>query len=280
MQDRHVTYRKIEAFLGISSTSIHSILHDHLVEKKISSGWISYYLTNAQKRLLSIGVKKCWKNTAAVFQKTFIRSSEVTNHESMRMNPKQNDSPTCGSSKTSQIQRKLFVEEQLRSRWTTVPRDYYRTVNSEWHTAISFSNVFGEIRKTNNRRRIIVHQCERSLIGSNQRIFDRSKRRMDRSSGVQPWLGTQWLLSIPTHRKKRVINDFRRQNMLLKRSKTMFWKCLNRSGKSASTNIRIFCIFCFTSFCGHCLWRFVVCLTIFSRGFYLWICGIYYMLFS
>ena len=29
MQDRHVTYREIKAFLGISSTSIHSILHEH-----------------------------------------------------------------------------------------------------------------------------------------------------------------------------------------------------------------------------------------------------------
>ena len=31
-----------------------------------------------------------------------------------------------------------------------------------------------------------------------------------------------------------MVNDFRRQKMLLKRSKTMFWRCLNRSGNSAS----------------------------------------------
>ena len=37
MQDRHVPYGKIEASLGISSTSIHSILHEHLVVKKICS---------------------------------------------------------------------------------------------------------------------------------------------------------------------------------------------------------------------------------------------------
>ena len=30
MQDRHVTYREIEASLGISSTNIHSILHKNL----------------------------------------------------------------------------------------------------------------------------------------------------------------------------------------------------------------------------------------------------------
>ena len=30
LQDRHVTYREIENTLGISGTSIHSILHEHL----------------------------------------------------------------------------------------------------------------------------------------------------------------------------------------------------------------------------------------------------------
>ena len=34
LQGCHVTYRKIETTLGISRTSIHSILHEHLIEKK------------------------------------------------------------------------------------------------------------------------------------------------------------------------------------------------------------------------------------------------------
>ena len=51
MQDRHVTYREIEAFLGISSTSIHSILHKHLAVKKISSRWIPHNLIIAQKQV-------------------------------------------------------------------------------------------------------------------------------------------------------------------------------------------------------------------------------------
>ena len=37
MQDRHVTHRKIEASLGISSTSIDLILPKHLSVKKICS---------------------------------------------------------------------------------------------------------------------------------------------------------------------------------------------------------------------------------------------------
>ena len=51
MQDRHVTYREIEASLGISSTSIHSILHEHLAVKKICSRWIPHILTKKKKKV-------------------------------------------------------------------------------------------------------------------------------------------------------------------------------------------------------------------------------------
>ena len=37
MQERHVTYCEIGATLGISSTSIYKILHEHLAVKKICS---------------------------------------------------------------------------------------------------------------------------------------------------------------------------------------------------------------------------------------------------
>ena len=37
IQDRHVTYRKINASLGNSLISMHSILHEHLAVQKICS---------------------------------------------------------------------------------------------------------------------------------------------------------------------------------------------------------------------------------------------------
>ena len=49
LQDRHVTYREIETTLGISGTSLHSILHEHLTVKKICSRWITHNLSIAQK---------------------------------------------------------------------------------------------------------------------------------------------------------------------------------------------------------------------------------------
>ena len=50
LQDRHVTYREIETTLGISETSIHLILHEHLTIIKIGSRWIPHNLSIAQKK--------------------------------------------------------------------------------------------------------------------------------------------------------------------------------------------------------------------------------------
>ena len=49
MQYRHVTYCEFKATLGISSTSIYKMLHEHLAVKKICSRWIPHKLTKAQK---------------------------------------------------------------------------------------------------------------------------------------------------------------------------------------------------------------------------------------
>ena len=57
MQDRHVTYREIEASLAISSTSKHSILHEHLAVKQVCSRRIPQSL----KKDLSIDEYKCWQ---------------------------------------------------------------------------------------------------------------------------------------------------------------------------------------------------------------------------
>ena len=50
----------------------------------------------------------------------FIRSSQVTNHGSVVMSPKQSNSPPCGSLNPSQIERKVFVGKSLRSKWWPV----------------------------------------------------------------------------------------------------------------------------------------------------------------
>ncbi|CAH1996813.1 unnamed protein product, partial [Acanthoscelides obtectus] len=49
VEDRHVTYREIEASLKISKTSIQKNLHDELRVRKLVSRWIPHLLTEEQK---------------------------------------------------------------------------------------------------------------------------------------------------------------------------------------------------------------------------------------
>ena len=63
LQDRHVTYCETEATIGISGTSIQSILHEHLTVKKIYSRWIPHYLSLVQKNQ-SIRVAKVLRQLA------------------------------------------------------------------------------------------------------------------------------------------------------------------------------------------------------------------------
>ncbi|CAH1988406.1 unnamed protein product [Acanthoscelides obtectus] len=49
VEDRHLTYREIEASLKISKTSIQKILHEELGVRKLVSRWIPHLLTEEQK---------------------------------------------------------------------------------------------------------------------------------------------------------------------------------------------------------------------------------------
>ena len=49
MQDRYMAYCKVEATLGISSTSIYKLLYEHLAVKKIYSRWIPHNLPKFEK---------------------------------------------------------------------------------------------------------------------------------------------------------------------------------------------------------------------------------------
>lgn len=104
-------------------------------------------------------------------------------------------------------------------RVATVPLEDRRTANSEWYTIICLPEVFEEIRKNNQRRRIILHHDNASShIGPNN-------------------IALIWHLMISfcshTWRINYVANDFRRQNKRLMRSKCIFSRYLYRNGKSA-----------------------------------------------
>ena len=65
MQDRHVSYREIEASLGCYHTNIQSILHEHRAVKNFCSRLIPHNLTIVQKRIRVDG----WKEKLAKYDR-------------------------------------------------------------------------------------------------------------------------------------------------------------------------------------------------------------------
>ena len=79
LQDRHVTYRQIAATLGISGTNIHSILHEHLIVKKICSRWI---VIGDESWIYTYDPESKQQSTVWVFQKSQVQQKLLA-HEAL-----------------------------------------------------------------------------------------------------------------------------------------------------------------------------------------------------
>ena len=178
-QDRHVTYCEIEASLSISSTSIYAILHEHLAVRKLCSRWIPHNVTIAQKK-----ARVDW---CEEMLKTFNRGASkdvykiVTGDESWiySYEPESKQQSTVwvfqDEPNPTKVVRARSTSKKMVAYFfgktghiATVPLEDRRTVNSDWYTTICLPEVFGEIRKTNKRRRIVLHHDNASSHTSAQ----------------------------------------------------------------------------------------------------------------
>ncbi|CAK9815952.1 Histone-lysine N-methyltransferase SETMAR [Anthophora plagiata] len=179
MQDRHLTYREIEASLGITMTSIHKILHEHLAMKKICSRWIPHNLTNSQKRARVNWCKEMLKKynrgaSKAVYNiytgdESWIYAYEPESKQQSTVwvfQDEPNPTKVVRARSTSKQMVACFFGKS--GHVATVPLENRRTVNSEWYTTICLPEVFREIRKENQRRRIILHHDNASSHTSAQ----------------------------------------------------------------------------------------------------------------
>ncbi|CAH1964710.1 unnamed protein product [Acanthoscelides obtectus] len=138
---RHVTYRKIEASLKISKTSIQKILHEELRVRKLVSRWIPHLLTEEQE---AARVNWC--------QKTLDRFNSG--------NSKNDYSISAawvfqGEEKPTKMVA-TFVSKA--GHIATIPLNEQRTVTADWYTTICLPKVITELRKINPERRITLHQ--------------------------------------------------------------------------------------------------------------------------
>jgi histone-lysine N-methyltransferase SETMAR len=186
-EDRHVTYLEIEAALGISATSIHKILHEHLMVRKLCSRWIPHKLTDAQKK---VRVDWC-REMLAKFVGGASKSVYyiVTGDESWiyAYEPETKNQSTVWAfqfeENPTKVTRSRSVAKQMVACFftktghvATVPLEHKKTVNSAWYTTICLPEVFGKLRETNPKRRIILHHDNASSHTSMQtKLYLRNK---------------------------------------------------------------------------------------------------------
>jgi histone-lysine N-methyltransferase SETMAR len=192
LQDRHVTYREVETTLGISGTSVHSILHKQLTVKKICSRWIPHNLSITQKEARVRWSKEMLKkydaskhvNDIVTVDESWIYAYEPETKQQLTVWVFQNEAkPTKVARARSTSKQMVACFFGKSGHVATVPLEHRRTVNSEWYTTICFGrNQENQPPKTDHSS---SRQCELSHIGSNKCIFEHSKHQFDESSAVQ-----------------------------------------------------------------------------------------------
>ncbi|CAH1991460.1 unnamed protein product [Acanthoscelides obtectus] len=151
IEDRHVTYREIEASVKISKTSIQKSLYEVLGVRKLVSRWIPHLLTEEQK---APRVNWCQKtldrfnsgNSKNVYSivsgdESWIYCYEPENKRQSAVWVFQ------GEEKPTKVNRSRSVSKICQ-----------RTVTANWYTTICLPKVITELRKINTERRIILHQ--------------------------------------------------------------------------------------------------------------------------
>lgn len=168
LEDRHVTYREIEASLRISKTSIQKILHEELSVKKLVSRWIPHLLTEEQK---AIRVNWCQKNlnrfnagsskniySIVSGDESWIYSYEPENKRQSAVWVFQDEPKPTKVIRSRSVSKKMvatFVSKA--GHVATIPLQDQRTVTADWYISICLPEVIAEFRKTNPQRRMILH---------------------------------------------------------------------------------------------------------------------------
>lgn len=167
-QDRHCTYREIQSCLGISLTSIQTILHDHLSVRKLSCRWIPHILTAAEKETRVMWCKEMLRRfkggqSNAVFDivtgdETWIYCYEPEKKESSK------EWVFPGEANPTKLKRGRSVGKQMVASFfsrighiATVALPFDTTLNAEWYTTVCLPEVIRKVRENRSRSRIILH---------------------------------------------------------------------------------------------------------------------------
>ncbi|CAH1999396.1 unnamed protein product [Acanthoscelides obtectus] len=169
IEDRHVTYRDIEASLKISKTSIQTILHEELGVRKLVPRWIPHLLTEEQKVARVNGCQKTLDrfnsgNSKNVYSsvsgdETWIYYYEPENKRQSAVWVFQSEEKPTKVIRSRSVSKKtvaIFVSKA--GHIATIPLNEQRTAAADWYTTICLPKAITEIQKINPERRIILHQ--------------------------------------------------------------------------------------------------------------------------
>lgn len=178
-EDRHMTYREIMSCLGISATSVHSILHEYLGVRKLCARWIPHLLTDVQKKTRVDWCRKMLEKFVDGASKSV--NYIVTGDESWiyAYEPETKNQSTVWvfqfEENPTKIVRARSVAKQMVACFfkktghvATVALENHKTVNSAWYTTICLPEVFNKLRETNSKQRIILHHDNASSHTSHQ----------------------------------------------------------------------------------------------------------------
>ena len=212
LQDRYVIYGEIETILGISGTSIYSILHEHFTVKK-------FVCIGSHKICQSL--KKASVDKSREMLQKYDRGAskhvyDIVTSDKSWIYANEPESKLYGCFKMSQ---KLLAHKT--EHVAIVPLEHCRTVNSVSYTTIYLPVVW----KKNRRWRITLYHDYTSSHTPAQTTAIVETQNIDSKSN-------------PTYSPDLAPNDFILfpyvTNKLM-RSECMFWRYFNQRGKSTST---------------------------------------------
>ncbi|CAH1995549.1 unnamed protein product [Acanthoscelides obtectus] len=201
IEDRHVTYREIEASFKISKTSIQKNLHEELGLRKLVCRWIPHLLTEEQK---AARVNCC--------QKTLDRfNSGNSKNCSAVWVFKGEEKPTkvIRSQSVSKTMVATFVSKE--GHIATIPLNEQRTVTADWYTTICLPKIITELRKINPERIIILHQDNASshtTQKTRQYLREENVELLDHPQ-YSPDLSSNDFFTFPKIKNKEAVDAFK-----------------------------------------------------------------------
>ncbi|CAH2015084.1 unnamed protein product, partial [Acanthoscelides obtectus] len=147
IEDRHVTYREIEASLKISKTSIQKMLHEELGIRKLVSRWIPHLLTEEQK-----AARVHW------YQRTLDRFNSGNSKNVYSIASSDESWIYCYEPENKRQSAVWVFQGEEKPTKVIRSRSEQRTVAADWYTTICLPKDITELRKINPGRRITVHQ--------------------------------------------------------------------------------------------------------------------------